>query len=97
MDFIILGERQKTVRGRPKGIPVNEKFLANSFNPNKNLGTSNNLSPEEAVGEGKDGHHIPSLTTHWKGGLLLHRTFWHHRERSSSNTFRKVLRTIQRT
>lgn len=53
MDFIILGERQKTVRGRPKGIPVNEKFLANSFNPSKNLGTSINLSPEEAVGEGE--------------------------------------------
>lgn len=65
MCLLILRERQKIMRGRPKGIPVNENFLANSFNLNKNLVTSNNLSPEEASGRWRDGYYIPTLMIPW--------------------------------
>lgn len=50
-----LFKRKKTVKGRQKDILVDENVLAKSFNLNKNLVTTNNLSPENAAGEREGG------------------------------------------
>lgn len=65
MCFLTSRGRRKITRGRSEGIPANENFLAKSFNLSENLVTSNNLSPEDVRGRGRDGYYIPIVMLLW--------------------------------